>query len=521
MTKHLIPLVFVLFLFGCGKGGDTCSPQKLQDPFTATGKVQLNDIATSGRWPGVANPYSQSGPSNSSVTNSLGFANQFQSPNANAGTETETDIDANAIIPAGTEFVAVVKTSCLTEESRHIRSQVHSIPWTTPRAMTKNEIRDLVERDECIVGISDMVPMFEAGMYTDPRISQETHLDALEASEANDIFLNPVSGITKDIVVAVIDSGVDLAHEDIRQNLWVNADEIPGNGIDDDHNGFIDDVYGYNFAEKKADPSPATNWNSRHGTHVAGLSAARGGNGVGLTGIMGQHLKIMALNVFGRSSGAYTSNIDNAIRYAADNGANIINMSLGGSGKPVSTESALTYALKKGVTVIVAAGNGGSLLGPNKFFSPASFSSYMRGVIAIGSIDVNSSKKSSFSNYGPGIVKLGAPGSDSKTGGLLSTLPKNAYGRLQGTSMASPVVAGAVGLAMGLVKSRGRSVPLPGAVENILMNSGKAISALTSFFNQGKILNLKNLARTVDQYYPVSGMGTGDSLGDGSLGQCQ
>ena len=271
------------------------------------------------------------------------------------------------------------------------------------------------------------------------------------------------SGIT----VAVIDTGVDSAHPDLSSQMWVNSKETCGNGVDDDHNGFIDDCNGYDFAMNDANPTPdASATGGYHGTHVAGIVAAAQ-NTVGVVGAA-PLAKIMSVKVADTTGALSTSAIYAAIVYATDNGAKVINMSLGtspGTQRSWVTgyEAAVKYAVDHGVTVVAAAGNNGVDIGAKPVF-PANFSLYYPGVITVGA-STNSDTKASFSNYGS-PVNVNAPGQS-----IISSVPGSAYGFLSGTSMATPLVAGAVAdvLATG-------SVSVPGDVRDRLVSRAKALS---------------------------------------------
>jgi subtilisin family serine protease len=244
------------------------------------------------------------------------------------------------------------------------------------------------------------------------------------------------------VVVAVIDTGIDWHHEDLAANIWVNTDEIPGNGKDDDNNGYVDDVRGWDFINAgnsscsfnedctKEDNDP--NDVNGHGTHVAGIIAAVGNNGIGTSGIAPE-AKIMPLKAgFSTGSSAFlqTDDIIQAITYAIDNDADVINMSFAGYGLNVLS-SLLTQANNQGIICVAAAGNNSS----NTPIYPAAISS----VIAVGAT-ADGVSKASFSNYG-NWVDITAPGS-----WILSTVPNNGYDHKSGTSMASPIVAGVAAL---------------------------------------------------------------------------
>ncbi|MEL6981584.1 MAG: S8 family serine peptidase, partial [Actinomycetota bacterium] len=236
------------------------------------------------------------------------------------------------------------------------------------------------------------------------------------------------------VVVAVIDTGVDFSHPDLAGQSWVNADEVCANLIDDDGNGFVDDCNGWDFGNE--DNQPYAPGQQEHGTHVAGTIAAIADNGVGVVG-MAPDVTIMDLNVQG-AGGMTMSGISRAVRYAADNGADIINMSLGTQpGTPAaavgSLIEAVRYAESKGTLVVVAAGNSSVNLDSAPVY-PANIEG--SNMITVGASAPDESK-AGFSNSGS-PVDVFAPGVL-----IVSTVPGDGYKFMNGTSMASPTVAGA------------------------------------------------------------------------------
>jgi len=248
------------------------------------------------------------------------------------------------------------------------------------------------------------------------------------------------------IIVAVIDTGVDYTHPDLAANMWTNPGEIPGNNVDDDGNGKVDDVFGYDFINGDSDPMDEGGDCSSHGTHVSGTIGAAGNNGVGVAGI-NWNVKIMALKAFtGPTTGCYGSSWDagSAIVYATNEGAKISSHSwrcLGSGCYLQHLVDAINYAHSNGALVIAAAGNDVN----NNDINPAYPASYnIPNVISVAAIDRNDNL-ASFSNYGKNTVHLGAPGVD-----ILSTVMPivnpTMYASYSGTSMATPHVSGVAAL---------------------------------------------------------------------------
>lgn len=242
-------------------------------------------------------------------------------------------------------------------------------------------------------------------------------------------------------VVAVIDTGVDVSHPDLEANIWTNGDELPGDGRDNDGNGYIDDVHGYDFFNGDAsvyDPGDG----DEHGTHVSGTIAAEGDNGIGVAGVNWQ-ARLMVLKFIGPDFG-YTSDAAAAIYYAIENGASVINASWGGGGYSQTLKDAIDRAEAAGVLLVAAAGNGGSDgVGDDNDATPFYPSSYDNAnVISVAATD-DADALAGFSNYGDRSVDLGAPGV-----GILSTVP-GGYAAYSGTSMATPHVTGVAALIKG------------------------------------------------------------------------
>ncbi|MDA0713432.1 MAG: S8 family serine peptidase [bacterium] len=272
-----------------------------------------------------------------------------------------------------------------------------------------------------------------------------------------------------EVIVAVIDTGADVTHQDLAANIWVNTKEIPGNNIDDDGNGFIDDINGWDFHQNDNTPDDETSAaNPGHGTHCSGIIGAVGNNQVGITG-MSQTVSIMPIRFLGKDGSGDLFASTKAIDYAIANGAQIISASWGAPttkemAKPII--EAIERANHKGVLFIAAAGNDGADNDNRPSFPANAGSTNVINVAASGPTD----NKPTWSNKGRMTVDLAAPGED-----ILSTLPQNTYGKLSGTSMATPLVAGLAAL----LKSQDPSLT-PEQIKAILQSSGTQIELETA-----------------------------------------
>ncbi|THB72139.1 MAG: DUF5011 domain-containing protein [Gammaproteobacteria bacterium] len=324
--------------------------------------------------------------------------------------------------------------------------------------------------------------------HTDPdgnQFNETGTVDAdIDAPEAWDIRHD-----ANNTIIAIIDTGIDYNHSELASNMWTNPGEIAGNGIDDDGNGYIDDVHGYDFADNDNDPMDV----SGHGTHCSGTIAAQGDNGNNITGIA-WNTKLMALKIFGdESSGAFTSDIVDAILYAADNGAKVSNNSYGANfpnsvlagivEKPIY--DAINAANDAGMLFVAAAGNESRNLDDHWMSTPSDLE--LPNIISVAGSNQFDEPASWFTNYGKTSVDIAAPGEF-----IYSTYPGNTFTTIHGTSMAAPHVTGAAAL----LREENPNLN-PAEIKAILMNTVDRIDALSEVSASGGRLNLFNALSAV------------------------
>lgn len=334
------------------------------------------------------------------------------------------------------------------------------------------------------IDFSEKVPIYKL-FFTpnDPQYASQWHLSKIQADQAWNISLG-----LNTIKIAVVDDGFLLNHEDLSSKWYINPNEIQNNNIDDDNNGYIDDWRGWDAAENDKDPSAFNPTNSyfTHGTHVAGIVGASTNNSLGIASIS-NNCKLIPVKIGNDAQGSLTGAYA-GVEYAIISGAQIINMSWGGSGFSATYQALFNLAKNKGIVCVAAAGNSSTSMP----MYPAAYNN----VISVAS-STNTDVLSSFTNYGSSI-DVTAPGSN-----ILSTLAGNisSYGTLSGTSMASPLVAGLCGLMIS--NNNGMT---PDSVEACLKRSCDNIDSQNPLyigqFGAGRINAFKSLQCT--QKAPIS-----------------
>jgi subtilisin family serine protease len=309
---------------------------------------------------------------------------------------------------------------------------------------------------------------------------------------AEDAWGQGVTG-SRDVVVAVIDEGIQTNHPDLAANIWVNPGEVAGDGLDNDGNGYVDDVNGWDFYHR--DNTVYDVGEDAHGTHVAGTIGAVGGNGTGVSGVC-WNTRIISAKFLG-PQGGYISDAVSALNYLVDlktrENVNLVavNNSWGGGGYSSAMHGAINRAAKADILFVAAAGNATSDNDATASY-PSNYSSLQaaagesaasyESVVAVASI-TSTGGLSSFSNYGASSVDIGAPGS-----GILSTVPTDTYANYNGTSMATPHVTGA----LALYKSANPTATAA-TVRNTILSNAKPTTSLAGKTVTGGRLSLEGL----------------------------
>lgn len=334
--------------------------------------------------------------------------------------------------------------------------------------------------------------------------TDQWYLEKISASEAWNISTG-----SKDVVIAILDTGLDMNHPDIIENLWVNEGEIPGNGIDDDGNGFVDDVHGWDFIDNNGDPSPDTSEGSSidaivHGTIISGIIGAEGDNGIGIAGI-NWNVSVMPIRMLDKEGSGSSVIAQQAIDYAVQNGADVINMSFTSLTNDALLTGAVERAYKAGVVVVAALGNDDIDTTVTPVYPACLREGEDDWVIGVAASTKND-KKASFSNYGncvditaPGVGVFGLSYHDAEVG--FEDLYTAGW---SGTSVAAPIVAGAAGLLLSVHPSL-----TPKEIRTILKLSVDPIEINTLY--QGKMGSGRlNLARAFEYADSIITLRTAD-----------
>ncbi len=364
--------------------------------------------------------------------------------------------------------------------------------------------RDL-EKSE-VISKTDKVENEPSALFNDPAIKQAWGLKKSDAARAWKVTKG-----SKDIIVAVIDTGIDIKHEDLQENLWKNPGETgldkngkdkATNGIDDDGNGYVDDVYGWNFVANTADLTD----NHGHGTHIAGIIGAQAGNNKGISGIS-PDVSLMIIKYYDPKV-ANTDNLKNtinSINYAIKMGAQIINYSGGGTDYSQEEFDAVKKAEKNGILFVAAAGNERSNSDQFHYY-PADYK--LTNIISVTALDPSKEVLPS-SNFGIETVDIAAPGQN-----IISTLPGNAYGFMTGTSQATAFVSGAAVL----VKANKPDFKFDD-IKKYILSTGDPSTTLAEKTRTSRSLNLFKALTILDQGMSANGIVATSPVNDSFTGK--
>lgn len=363
--------------------------------------------------------------------------------------------------------------------SSNIQAVLFDIQNITPK-----ELNRIVQSD-CVLGLEENREVHTAQVsLNDPMFPQQKFYSSIQFQEGRKLFLSPAFDRFQTVVVGIIDSGIDTKHPEFLGRLWRGP------------NGEI----GHNFQNEEAPPED----DFGHGTHVSGLVAANANNGIGVVGVSAQ-AQLMVVKTQDNQGEGNLADLISGIRYAVDNGAEVLNISLSVSGDSPGLRDAIDYALERNVVVVTAAGNQAMEITPTQFFTPSGYANTRPGLISVGSVDGIDQKLSWFSNYSETYVKIAAPGSYGSDQ-ILSTYLNQGYRGSDGTSMASPIVVGSAVQLVSYMKSAGISVT-PKLVEEALLAGSTVNSDLTGKIKDQKQLNFLSLGKYILNHFHLSSSG--------------
>ncbi|MBF0314525.1 MAG: S8 family serine peptidase [Oligoflexia bacterium] len=346
------------------------------------------------------------------------------------------------------------------------------------RVLTKAEIKEMMTKNDLSIDLFDPSvpsdPMF-AKLWGLKNLGNNSPRKGVVGADIDALRAWEITKGSRDIKIAVIDTGIDYTHQDLSANMWVNVAEKEGKtGIDDDNNGFIDDIYGYDFANRDGDPID----DHSHGTHCAGTIGAIHNNGLGVAGVMDRVTLMPVKFLTAGGSGSLEAAIQ-SIDYATMMNVDIMSNSWGGGGYSKLLEDAIIRAKDKGIVFVAAAGNDAA----DNDRSPHYPSNYpVENVISVAAHNIDD-VLANFSCYGRNTVHVAAPGQD-----ILSTVKGNGYGIYSGTSMATPHVSGIVGL---LLSKEGR-IDFASLRERIMATSVPSAAYKGKLISRGRV-NAYNL----------------------------
>lgn len=352
---------------------------------------------------------------------------------------------------------------------------------------SRENVIDTIEKLKAMPNIEYAEPNYNVYEFSEPNDTyyqngKQAVLDLIGAKKLWDFDID-----CSDVTVGVMDSGIQTNHEDLIDNIWVNTGEIADDGIDNDGNGYIDDIYGWNCGDSNGDVSYVSN----HGVHVAGIVSAVTDNSKGVASVA-RNAKIASIKIFNSSGKSTLSYIIEGINYAKKNDINIINCSFGGAGWGSTSVSIVKSAIEAvpDIFFVIAAGNiATSTPQPDNDQTavyPSQLTKDLDNVISVANT-TSSDELSSTSHYGATSVDIAAPGTV-----IYSTIPTSSYGTMSGTSMATPMVASAVAVMRAVNPNISAK-----EIKETLCSSSDKLSALTGKVISGGRLNAYNAVKAI------------------------
>ena len=352
---------------------------------------------------------------------------------------------------------------------------------------SRENVIDTIEKLKAMPNIEYAEPNYNVYEFSEPNDTyyqngKQAVLDLIGAKKLWDFDID-----CSDVTVGVMDSGIQTNHEDLIDNIWVNTREIVGDGIDNDGNGYIDDIYGWNCGDSNGDVS----YVDEHGVHVAGIISAATNNSKGVASVA-RNAKIASIKIFNSSGKSTLSYIIEGINYAKKNDINIINCSFGGVGWGSTSVSIVKSAIEAVLDIffVIAAGNIATSTpqadNDKVAVYPSQLTKDLDNVISVANT-TSSDELSSTSHYGAKSVDIAAPGTD-----IYSTIPTSSYGTMSGTSMATPMVASAVAVMRAVNPNISAK-----EIKETLCSSSDKLSALTGKVISGGRLNAYNAVKAI------------------------
>lgn len=351
---------------------------------------------------------------------------------------------------------------------------------------SRENVIDTIEKLKAMPNIEYAEPNYNVYEFSEPNDTyyqngKQAVLDLIGAKKLWDFDID-----CSDVAVGVMDSGIQTNHEDLIDNIWVNTGEIVGDGIDNDGNGYIDDIYGWNCGDSNGDVS----YVDEHGVHVAGIVSAATNNSKGVASVA-RNAKIASIKIFNSSGKSTLSYIIEGINFAKKNDINIINCSFGGTGWGSSSVNTIKSAMAAvpDMFFVIAAGNTTSASEANNdkvAVYPSQLTKDLDNVISVANT-TSSDELSSTSHYGATSVDIAAPGTV-----IYSTIPTSSYGTMSGTSMATPMVASAVAVMRAVNPNISAK-----EIKETLCSSSDKLSALTGKVISGGRLNAYNAVKAI------------------------